>query len=244
MAKIIKTRHLFNAATEIPPFVMLLKKLSIESLSNKSFATEKVLKAFSSFLLGVFNHSVEKAAAYLKVTEPMVKVMLKTQTEDAELEKEITSIWSTIVNLYKKLENDLKYELLSCYRETIVTATLHLNNDISSAAMSMLDLKDGADEKMKQLTEQIMKELAVASPDSNSQADEKKGKKMKIPLVKPIGSFLNRKNMSPSTLKKEMNGKESVTKAKVINPEPDSQVRSINSTDYTYKKLVYSPRSL
>ncbi|XP_058802826.1 uncharacterized protein LOC131670866 [Phymastichus coffea] len=218
-------------SSEIPPFLILLKSLSVQCLSNKSFATDKVLKAFSSFLLGVFNYSVEKTAVYLKVSEPMVKILLKTQTDDTNLEKEICRTWHTIVSLFKKLQKHFNYELLSCYRPTIIMAMLHLNDEISSAALSMLDMKDSVDDKMRQAIDDILSELEQSSVKSNQLVDEKKAKKPKLPSIKSVGSFLNRRTTSPSGFKRDINGKEITAKSKVVNIEPDSQDFVVINTD-------------
>jgi hypothetical protein len=102
----------------------------------------------SAFLLRVFSHSIEKTGTYLKIIEPVVKYML-AKVDDNSLEREISTTWSTIVGLFKKLQKSLNYELLSCYRQTIVLAMLHLNMDISSTAFSILDMKDSVDDKSK-----------------------------------------------------------------------------------------------
>lgn len=93
---------------------------------------------------------MEKTAQYLKVVEPAVKYML-AKTDDSSLDREIVNTWSTIVGLFKKLQKSLDSELLACYRKTIVLAVLHLNKEISSLALSLLDLKDSVDEKAKKV---------------------------------------------------------------------------------------------
>lgn len=78
-----------------------------------------------------------------------------------------------------------------------------------------------------------MQQLEEASAKNNFdiiEAREKPNKKSKSPNIKPVGSFLNRRTMSPSSTKKE-NGKENFEKPKVISIEPDSQDFVVINTD-------------
>lgn len=123
--------------------------LSCQSLRVKSFATKKILKILSAFLLQLFGHNVEKTSVCLKHVQPVIKNMLSAVNDDADLEAEISSTWKSVVGLFKKLQKYLSSDLLSCYRSTIVTAIMHLNKDVSSVALSILDLKGNLDDKSK-----------------------------------------------------------------------------------------------
>jgi hypothetical protein len=80
---------------------------------------------------------------------------------------------------------------------------------------------------LSKVLENIMNELEETSVKNNFDIVEiqEKSKKVKNTRVKQVGSFLNRKSMSPSsTVSIVQNGKENVQKIKVVNIEPDSQV--------------------
>lgn len=128
----------------------MLTELSCQSLKSKSFATEKVLKGLSAFLLRVYSHSVEKTSICLRNVQPAIKDMLSIN--DDNLEREISDTWKTVVGLFKKLQKNLNYDLLDCYRPVIVLAMMHLNKEISSITFSILDLKNNLDEKSKSVS--------------------------------------------------------------------------------------------
>ncbi|XP_014220188.1 telomere-associated protein RIF1 [Trichogramma pretiosum] len=211
------------------PLLILFRDLILTCLQTNSIYTDRVLKALSSLLLGVFGHSAEKTAAYLKIIEPAIKKML-TKNDDSFLEKEIVNTWTTIVSLFKNLQKEFSYDLLLSYRETISLAMLHLNEDIVHSACSIVDLRDGLDDKSKKLIDELVKDLQTAGCQSNfTEAKEinNKIKSKSAVSTKPVGSFLNRKSLGSSN---KTPGKENA-KVKVVNPEPDSQDFVVINTD-------------
>ncbi|KAJ8683442.1 hypothetical protein QAD02_019234 [Eretmocerus hayati] len=222
--------HDMLTCKSIPVFVQLLKELSMQSFRLKVVSTDKILKALSAFLLNVFSHSLEKTHLYLESMEPPIRMMLTERIEDSDLENEVSKVWSCIVGLFKKFSKPLNGQLLSCYREAIVSAVLHLNKDISSVAFSILDMKNTLDDKSKKVLEDIENELGKSSAKLDDMIDMKeRSKKKKNGPTKAIGSFLNRKNSKSSD--KSPLAQNGNHRHKIIMPEPDSQDFVIINTD-------------
>lgn len=196
----------------MPEFVKLLKDLTLCCLISESFATNSVLKALSTFLLRIFNHSTEMTALFLKQIEPVAKVML-SKVNNNVCNEEILNTWSVIINLFKKFPKSLSYEMLKKYEQNIISAASnHFTSEITS---TIFDVNNSIDDESKKLLNGIQQSLGINKIKVNDGIDKLKKK------TTPVGSFLNRKSINCTS---KTPGKENFVKPQIVNIEPDSQV--------------------
>ena len=110
-----------------------------------------MVKAISSFLLRVFNHSAQKALTYLKAVKVAIECMIATSYKYS-LDEEIANTWSTIVGLFKKLQKILNYDILNTYRKVIAYGMLHENKNVVSEAYSLMEIKKNLDDDSRKVS--------------------------------------------------------------------------------------------
>lgn len=193
-------------------------------------AAEMVLRSLSAFMITVYGQNRKKAIQYLQVIRPSIEFIL-SQKVDENLIKEIASTWDTVVTIFKGLNNNLTYDLLSSFQKSIVLALCHTNQEIISQALVILGLAENVDEKSKKLLGELTNFTKTSVDIVDSKTETTKSKSNKI----QSGSFLNRKSttnlisdnfVSPSSTFKV--NKDTSLKKSQVTLDIDSQVIHYN----------------
>lgn len=215
---------------KVPSIVRLVADVTTTALrESRHVEAEFALKALASLLITVYGHSPEKALFYMKETRPTIELMLKTDAEE-NLVKEITSTWETIVSILRGLSTMLDANFLTFYRDTILVALKHPNAEISSQALSVLEMKDNLEEAARAILVELSQEAkkSLAKKEIKIKSDKVISS---LKNVKITGSFLNRKIQSPkSSIVGKPKDKEE-RKLAPPPPEPDSQDYVVISSD-------------
>lgn len=216
---------------EIPTIIHLINDLVLCVFKESEFnAAEMILRSLSAFMITVYGQDRKKSIQYLQVIRPSIEFVL-SQKADENLMKEIASTWDTVVTIFKGLNNNLTYDLLSSFQKSIVLALCHTCQEIISQALVILGLAENVDEKSRKLLGELGN-ITKTSMNIDS-IGENKSKHTKI-----AGSFLNRKSIgksdnfvSPSTVKVNDT---SLKKSSNINMDLDSQDYVVIKSDVKF----------
>ncbi|EFN73980.1 Telomere-associated protein RIF1 [Camponotus floridanus] len=187
------------AEDEFPSIVQLILDVVITSFNNvQNLNSEIALKMLSAILTTVYGHNPQKVA----------------------------SMWDCVIKIFKGLNKQLDYELLSSFKETIIIAMNHSNPDLRSLTQSIFEVKDCLDSNAKCIVDEIEEAIEKSYPKSDS-VTKKKAETEQTKEIHIAGSFLNRKSTNTKSVSSK--AAEKTDKYTLILPEPDSQ-------DYVYIK--------
>ncbi|KAL6423859.1 hypothetical protein ACFW04_010356 [Cataglyphis niger] len=212
------------AQDEIPSILQLLLDVIKISFNNaQNLNSEVALKMLSAMLITVYGHSPQKVISYLHSCKSVIKFILTSQIK--ALFKEVASMWEYIISIFKGLNKQLNYELLSSFREAIIIAMNHPNPALKSLTQSIFEVKDCLDSTAKCILDEIKETIEKTHSKSDSITKKKETEQTKE--IHIAGSFLNKKSANIKSVSSKLPEKND--KNILILPEPDSQ-------DYVYIK--------
>ncbi|XP_015438748.1 PREDICTED: telomere-associated protein RIF1-like [Dufourea novaeangliae] len=191
------------ANIEVPSIIQLIVQLITCSLSNKNTTDcESALKALSAVLITIYGHNPQKVVSYLQVCKPAIELILLSSMDT--IYKEVSSTWETVVNILKGLNKLVDYVLILSYKKAIILALNHTNLDIQSQAISLFDITNMLSGNAKSVLQEIEMEAHKDKVSDRSDAIKENDHIGKLQAqVKRVGSFLNKRSVSPKRVVKE-----------------------------------------
>ncbi|XP_012282506.1 telomere-associated protein RIF1 [Orussus abietinus] len=220
------------AMEEVPNIVQLIADLTIRAFQKKhNIEVEIALKSLSALLITIYGLNPNKVTSYLMVVRPVIDLMLVSRPTE-KLNKEVPNVWETVVSIFRGLNKQLSYDLLSAYRETITRAVSHSHPEIQEQAFLIFDIQENLEEKAKGLLAELSESLKL-HPGKVDRVAKKETEKAAPKQVKIVGSFLNRR---PSTPRPYLGkGKEKEERKPVQQIDPDSQEYVLIESDVRFE---------